>query len=62
MSFGGDSGKETGDYVNAVKVAIATLAVALYHLYQKVLSRTRNMSLTLKNSKESMKRSIKEKN
>jgi hypothetical protein len=29
MSFGGDCGKDTGDYVNAAKDAIATMAAAL---------------------------------
>ena len=29
MSFGGDYGKDTGDYVNAAKDAIATMAAAL---------------------------------
>ena len=29
MSFGGDYGKDTGDYVNAVKDAIATMVAAL---------------------------------
>jgi hypothetical protein len=29
MSFGGDYGKDTGDYVNAAKDAIATMVVAL---------------------------------
>ena len=29
MSFGGDYGKDTGDYVNAAKDAIATMVAAL---------------------------------
>ena len=52
MSFGGDYVKDTGDYLNAAKDAIAAT------LPEITIKDGEKMSLTLKNSKGSMKRSI----
>ena len=54
MSFGGGYGKDTGDYVNAAKDAIATMAAAL----PEITIKDEENEFDSKNSKGSMKRSI----
>ena len=57
MSFGGDYGKDIGDYVNAAKDAIATMVAALPEITIND-EEDEFDSLPSKNSKRSIKRSI----
>ena len=54
MSFGGDYGKDTGTYVDAVKDAIATMIAAI----PEITIKDETNEFDDKNSKMSMKRSI----